>query len=106
MLEKIFIKNYKDIENCEVRNKYGVVSGIFGIISNILLFIIKIIIGIIANSITIVADAFNNLSDSLSSIITIIGFKISSKPADKEHPYGHARYEYIAGIIVAFLVFL
>ena len=105
MLEKIFIKNYKDIENCEVRNKYGVVSGIFGIISNILLFIIKMIIGIIANSITIVADAFNNLSDSLSSIITIIGFKLSSKPADKEHPYGHARYEYITGTIVAFLVF-
>lgn len=105
MLEKILIKNYKDIENPKVRNRYGVVAGAFGIVSNILLFIIKLIIGIIANSVTIMADAFNNLSDSLSSIITIIGFKLSSKPADKEHPYGHARYEYITGTIVAFLVF-
>ena len=106
MLEKIFIKNYKDIENPKVRNRYGVVAGAFGIVSNILLFIIKLIIGIIANSVTIMADAFNNLSDSLSSIITIIGFKLSSRPADKEHPYGHARYEYITGTIVAFLVFV
>lgn len=105
MLKQILIKNYKDVENPEVRNRYGVVSGAFGIVSNILLFSIKIIIGVIANSITIVADAFNNLSDSLSSFITVIGFKLSSRPADKEHPYGHARYEYITGTIVAFLVF-
>ena len=106
MLERIFIKNYKDIENPEVRNRYGVLAGAFGIVSNLLLFVIKIIIGIISNSITIVVDAFNNLSDSLSSIITIIGFKLSSRPADKEHPYGYARYEYITGTIVAFLVFV
>ena len=105
MFKKIFIKNYKDTENPKVRNRYGIVSGAFGIISNVLLFIIKLIIGYITNSITIMADAINNLSDSLSSIITIIGFKLSSRPADKEHPYGHARYEYITGIIVAFLVF-
>lgn len=105
MLKKIFIKNCEDVENPKVRNQYGIVSGAFGIISNILLFSIKLVIGIITNSITIMADAFNNLSDSLSSIITIIGFKLSSKPADKEHPYGHARYEYITGTIVAFLVF-
>lgn len=105
MIKRLFIKNYRDIENPIVRNRYGVVSGIFGIISNTVLFCIKLIIGIIANSITIIADAFNNLSDSLTSIITIIGFKLSSRPADKEHPYGHARYEYITGIIVAFFVF-
>ena len=105
MLKKLFIKNYEDVENPKVRNRYGVVAGALGIFSNILLFIIKLIIGFVANSITIIADAFNNLSDSLSSIITIIGFKLSSRPADKEHPYGHARYEYITGIMVAFLVF-
>ena len=105
MIKRLFIKNYMDIENPIVRNRYGVVSGAFGIISNTVLFCIKLIIGIIANSITIIADAFNNLSDSLTSIITIIGFKLSSRPADKEHPYGHARYEYITGIIVAFFVF-
>lgn len=105
MIEKIFIKDYKNTDDEVVRRKYGIVSGIFGIVTNVLLFIIKLILGFFVNSITIMADAFNNLSDSCSSIITIIGFKISSKPADKEHPYGHARYEYIAGIIVAFLVF-
>ncbi len=106
MLEKIFIKDYKNTEETNVRNKYGIVSGTFGIITNLLLFVIKILIGFFANSITIMADAVNNLSDSFSSIVTILGFKISSKPPDKEHPYGHARYEYIAGIIVSFLVFL
>lgn len=106
MIEKIFIKDYKNTEEPDVRRKYGIVSGFFGIFTNVLLFIIKLVLGFFSNSITIMADAFNNLSDSFSSIITIIGFKISSKPADQEHPYGHARYEYIAGIIVAFLVFL
>lgn len=105
MLKKLFIKNYKNVTDPYVRNKYGIVSGTFGITTNIILFIIKLIIGFLSKSVTIMADAFNNLSDSLSSIITIIGFKLSSKPADKEHPYGHARYENIAGIVVAFLVF-
>lgn len=104
MLKKIFIKNYKDIDNPEVRNRYGIVAGAFGIITNIILFIIKFVIGIFSNSITIIADAFNNLSDSFSSILTIIGFKLSNKPADKEHPYGHARYEQITGILVSFLI--
>ena len=105
MFKELFIENYQDVDNPKVRNRYGVVSGALGIVSNIVLFIIKLIIGFIANSVTIMADAFNNLSDSLSSIITIIGFKLSSKPADKEHPYGHARYEYITGTMVALLVF-
>ena len=105
MIKKLFIKDYKNVKDTVVRSKYGVVAGVFGIITNIFLFIIKLIIGFLANSITIMADAFNNLSDSLSSIITIVGFKLSSKPADKEHPYGHARYEYITGTIVALLVF-
>ena len=105
MLKKLFIKNYQNVDDPEVRNMYGVVSGAFGITTNIILFIIKLIIGLIANSVTIMADAFNNLSDSLSSIITILGFKLANRPADSKHPYGHARYEQITGIIVAFLIF-
>lgn len=105
MLKKLFIKDYQNVDDPEVRNRYGVVSGAFGITTNIILFIIKFIIGLIANSVTIMADAFNNLSDSLSSIITILGFKLANRPADSKHPYGHARYEHITGIIVAFLIF-
>lgn len=104
MLEKIFIKDYQNTDDPEVRKRYGVVSGTFGIITNIILFLIKFIIGIIANSVTIMADAFNNLSDSGSCIVTILGFKLANKPADKEHPYGHARYEYITGIIISLLI--
>lgn len=104
MLKKLFIKDYKNIEDTKVRNKYGTVAGIFGIVTNLILFIIKLVIGIISNSVTIVADSFNNLSDSGSCILTIIGFKLANKPADKEHPYGHARYEYIAGIIISLLI--
>ncbi len=105
MIKKLFIKNYKDTKNPEVRNRYGIVSGVFGIITNFILFLIKFIIGIISNSITIMADAFNNLSDSGSCIITILGFKLSNKPPDKEHPYGHKRYEYITAMIIALLIF-
>jgi len=104
MLKKLFIKNYKDTENPAVRNRYGTVAGLFGIVTNLILFAIKFIIGIFSNSITIIADAFNNLSDSGSSVLTILGFKLANKPADKEHPYGHARYEYIAGIIISLLI--
>lgn len=104
MLKKLFIKNYENVEDTNVRNRYGTVAGVFGIVTNFILFIIKLIIGLISNSITIIADAFNNLSDSGSCILTILGFKLSNKPADKEHPYGHARYEYIAGIIVSLLI--
>ena len=104
MLKQILIKDYQNIEDPKVRNQYGVVSGWFGIITNIILFVIKVIIGVISNSITIIADAFNNLSDSFSSIITILGFKLANKPADKEHPYGHARYEQITGILISFLI--
>lgn len=104
MIKKLFIKNYKDIENPNVRKAYGTVAGAFGIITNLILFLIKFVIGLIANSVTIIADAFNNLSDSGSCILTILGFKLANKPADKEHPYGHARYEYIAGIIISLLI--
>ena len=104
MLKKLFIKNYQNTKDTQVRNRYGTVAGIFGILTNIILFILKIIIGLISNSVTIIADAFNNLSDSGSSILTLVGFKLTNKPADKEHPYGHARYEYITGIIISILI--
>lgn len=104
MLKQIFIKNYKETENTQVRNKYGKVAGIFGIISNLILGIIKLIIGFISNSVSIMADAVNNLSDMLSSILTIIGFKLASKKPNHDHPYGYARYEYISGFAIAILM--
>lgn len=104
MLKRIFIKNYKDTENPEIRNKYGKVAGIFGIVSNLILGIIKLIIGFISNSVSIMADAVNNLSDTLSSLLTIIGFKLASKKPTQEHPYGYARYEYVSGFAIAILM--
>lgn len=95
-LIKHFIPNYENTTDTDVREKYGVLSGIVGIICNVLLFIIKLVIGLIVNSIAIISDAFNNLTDSATSIITIIGAKLSNRPPDKEHPFGHGRYEYIA----------
>jgi len=101
-----YIKNYQDINNRKVRDDYGYLGGLVGIILNLILFATKLIIGIISNSIAVTADAFNNLSDVASSVITILGFKLASKPPDKEHPFGHGRLEYISGLIVSFLVIL
>jgi len=101
-----FIPNYQDLNNKKVRDSYGYLGGLVGIIVNLILFATKLVIGIISNSIAITADAFNNLSDVASSVITILGFKLASKPADKEHPFGHGRLEYISGLIVSFMVIL
>ena len=106
LLIKLFIKDSKNVSNFKVRERYGNFASIVGIISNLLLFIIKITIGLIYNSIAITADAINNLSDSSSSLITMLGFKISGKPADVKHPYGHARMEYISGLIVSFIILM
>ena len=100
-LKKLFIKNYRDTDNPEVRLRYGRVSGIIGIISNIFLFGIKILIGLLSASITIIVDAINNISDAGTALLTLIGFKLANKPADREHPYGHARYEFIMGLIIS-----
>lgn len=86
------------------RIKYGITAGILGITSNVVLCAAKLIVGFIGNSITIIADAVNNLSDALSSVITVFGFRISARPADKEHPFGHHRYEQISALIVAIIV--
>jgi len=104
LLIKLFVKDYQNISNFRVRERYGKFASITGIISNLLLFLIKIVTGLIFNSISIIADAINNLSDSGSSIITLIGFKISGKPADKNHPYGHKRMEYVSGLIVSIVI--
>jgi len=105
LLKKLFIKNYHDTDNPEIRAKYGIVAGVIGIIINIILFISKLIIGILSASITIIADAVNNFSDLSSSAVSIVGFKLSTKSADAEHPYGHERVEQIAALIVALFVF-
>ena len=106
LLVKTFIKDNENIENEDVRNKYGYLGGIVGIIANLILFIVKLSVGILSSSIAITADAFNNLSDMASSVITIVGFKLASIPPDKEHPFGHGRLEYISALIVAFMVML
>ena len=105
LLKKLYIKNYQNTEDPNVRLAYGIVAGVFGIISNAILFVVKILIGVIGNSIAIIADAVNNLSDAGTSIVTIFGFKMAAKPADSEHPYGHARYEYITGLIIGIVIF-
>lgn len=103
-LVKKFVKDYEDVKNEKVRTSYGFLGGTIGIIVNIILFIIKLSAGLIVNSIAVTADAFNNLTDSASSLITIVGFKLSNMPADEEHPFGHGRLEYISALIVAFMV--
>ncbi|MBC2455717.1 cation diffusion facilitator family transporter [Clostridium beijerinckii] len=99
-----FVKDNSNVKDDTVRNSYGVLGGIIGIVVNIILFIIKLSVGVIVSSIAIMADAFNNLSDAASSLITILGFKLSNKPADREHPFGHGRIEYLSALIVAFMV--
>lgn len=105
-LINLFIKNHQNTMHSQVRERYGKFASIVGIASNLLLFIIKITAGTLFNSISIIADAVNNLSDSGSSLVTLVGFKISGKPADSKHPYGHARMEYISGLIVSFIILI
>jgi cation diffusion facilitator family transporter len=104
LLLKLFVKDHGNTKNARVREAYGKLSGAVGIATNLLLFIIKIIVGTLFNSISVAADAINNLSDSGSSIVTLVSFKISGKPADAKHPYGHARMEYVSGLIVSIIV--
>lgn len=99
-----FIKDYERTEDIGVRASYGILSGIVGIICNIILFAVKFTIGFLMHSVSVTADGFNNLSDAGSSIISLIGVKMASKPADEDHPFGHGRIEYIAALVIAFLV--
>lgn len=106
MFSDWIIKSFIPESEKNNRQRYGYVGGIVGICANFILFAVKFVIGSLLNSVAITADAFNNLSDMGSSIVTIIGFKIADKPADKDHPFGHGRGEYIAGLIVSFMVLL
>lgn len=106
LLIKLFIKNYKNTEDKTVRAKYITLGSIGGIVFNIILFGIKLLAGLISNSVSVIADAFNNLSDMASSVITFIGYKLSTKPADKEHPFGHGRMEYMSATLVSALIIL
>ena len=105
-LIKLFIKDKDNIKNQEVRGKYAMLSSITGIVVNILLSVFKLIIGIFANSISIISDALNNVSDAGSSIVTMVGFKLSQKKVDADHPWGHGRMEYITGFFVDILILL
>jgi len=105
-LIKRFVKNHEKIGDRDVRQAYGYLGGFVGIIANILLFAGKLSVGLLINSIAVMADAINNLSDAASSVITLVGFKVTNKPADREHPFGHGRIEYISAMIVSFLVIL
>ncbi len=104
LLLKLFVKNFEDVKNKDVRNSYGKLSGIVGIIANVFLSVCKIFCGIIFSSMSIMADGLNNLSDATSSVVTFIGFKLSGRPADKEHPFGHARMEYVSALAVSFFI--
>ena len=104
LLSRWLIADYQNYEDAKVRRAYGMLCGVAGIALNVLLFAIKYIAGAITGSIAVMADAYNNLSDAGSSVITLIGFRISGKKSDSEHPFGHGRVEYIAGLIVAMLI--
>ena len=105
-LIRLFIRDAENTRDARVREQYGVLSGAVGIACNVFLFILKVVIGLVTGSISIAADAFNNLSDGLSCLISIVGFKVSGKAPDAKHPFGYGRTEYIAGLVVAFIIVL
>ncbi len=104
LLVRLFVKNKDKVEDSGVRTVYGILTSIVGIICNVILFGTKLTVGLIINSISVMADAFNNLSDAASSVISFFGVKLAGRPADKEHPFGHGRFEYIAALAVSFLI--
>lgn len=106
LLTKMFVKNSDDIKNPDVRASYGNMSGTIGIILNLFLFTAKLITGILSASISVIADAFNNLSDAGSSVVTFLGFKLANRPPDREHPFGHGRYEYVAGLGISVVILI
>ena len=106
LLVKKFVKDYENVEDKKVRERYGMLSSITGIVCNILLFLIKYLVGLLTSSISIISDAFNNLSDSASCIITMIGYKAAAKPSDKDHPFGHGRVEYLTSLVISFIILL
>ena len=103
-LVRHFVKNHEDVEKVSVRTAYGVLASVVGIFCHVLLFVVKGAVGFFLQSVSVMADAFNNLSDAGSSVVGLVGVRMASKPADEEHPFGHGRIEYIAALVVSFLV--
>ena len=106
LLLSIFVRNYTDTASSQVRSKIGSLSGTVGVICNLVVVAMKMVIGVFTGAFSVVADAMNNLSDAASAVVTLIGFKLAERPADKDHPYGHARYEYLSGLAVAGMILL
>ena len=104
LLLRLFVKNYENSADMAVRASVGKLAGATGIVCNIILFLMKLLAGLLAGSVAIIADAVNNLSDASSSVVTLLGFRLAQMPADEDHPYGHARYEYLSGLMVAVLI--
>ena len=106
LILNLFVKNWRDRRDPTIHSRIGTVAGITGILCNVLLFGGKLIVGILTGAVSIVADAVNNLSDAASSVMTLLGFRLARRPADADHPYGHARYEYLSGLAVAAMILL
>ena len=104
LIVRLFVPDADNVGDAAVRTRYGLVAGVTGIICNVALCVAKGAVGLLAGSVSIVADAVNNLSDAASNVVSLLGFKLASKPADANHPYGHGRFEYLAGLVVAALV--
>ena len=104
LLLRLFVKDVSDTKSPQVRSAVGKLSGAVGILCNLLLCALKLVAGTLAGSVSVTADAMNNLSDATSSIVTLLGFKLAERPADEDHPYGHARYEYLSGLAVAAII--
>ena len=105
-LISLFISDYENISDKKVRERYGILAGVLGIICNLVLVVIKLSAGLLMNSIAVISDGFNNLSDMGSSVVSLIGAKLSSKKPDRDHPFGHGRFEYVSALIVSFIIIL
>lgn len=103
-LVRLFVKDYEKTDDVKVRERYGLLSSIVGVICNILLFAVKYLMGTLAHSISVISDAFNNLSDCASCVVTLFGYKLAAKPADKDHPFGHGRMEYLTSLLIAVVI--
>lgn len=106
LLIKLFVKNHTDTKSSDTRARYGNLGSVVGICANVFLSALKIVIGIIGGVLSVTADGFNNLADAGSSVVTLIGFKLANKPADRDHPFGHGRMEYISAFVISFLILL
>ena len=106
LLLRLFVKDYRNTEDPAVRARYGKLAGIVGIVCNVLLSAGKLLAGTLSGAVSITADGLNNLSDAASSLVTLLGFRLAERPADEEHPFGHARMEYLSGLFVSVLILL